>query len=119
MTQRYKGRGVVQITGRNSGKNFSQAAITRLIEDLANRPVEELVLSEGRVYGAIYHCVQPIGGHWFDMEAWCHQTYGPSSTSPIWGEARAPEPAERWYMNNRTFWFRDEKDRTIFILKWS
>jgi hypothetical protein len=25
----------------------------------------------------------------------------------------------RWYMNNRKFWFKTEKDRNWFMLRWS
>jgi hypothetical protein len=24
----------------------------------------------------------------------------------------------RWYMNDRRFWFRNEADRIMFVLKW-
>lgn len=116
----FKGKGVVQITGRNASKSvWTTKAINRLMEELAARPLEDIKLSEGTVYGARYYCAEPIGGHWREMETWCHRTFGESSTSPIWGEAKAVNPGERWYMNNRKFWFRDEKDRTMFILRWS
>lgn len=117
---KYKGRGLVQITGRNAGKShWTNNAIQRLIDDLRSRPVESLTLSEGTVYGARYYCVEPVGGNWPDMELWCHNIYG--ETSSIWSETKnlAPEPLKRWYMNNRKFWFRDVKDRDWFILRWN
>jgi hypothetical protein len=117
MTQ-YKGKGLIQVTGRNIGKSaFSAQAIDRLMRDLNSQPVSDLTLSEGRVYGARYYCVEPVGGNWPEMEAWCYRTFG-DDTSPIWGADTAPEPAQRWYKNNRKFWFRNEADRTMFILKW-
>jgi hypothetical protein len=39
-------------------------------------------------------------------------------TGSTWGEKAAPEPAMRWYMNNRKFWFRDQKDQLMFVMKW-
>ena len=115
---KYKGRGMTQITGRNTGKsNFSAQALNRLWEDIAWSPVQDIVLSEGTVYGARYYTAQPVGGNWREMEAWCYETFGNSGEN-IWGEKEAPEPAQRWYMNNRKFWFRDEMDRMIFVLKW-
>jgi hypothetical protein len=115
---KYKGKGLVQITGRQMGKSvFSGQAFQRLWDEIHNRPVEDLKLSEGTVYGARYYCVEPVGGSWKEMELWCMQTFG-STTGSIWGEKAAPEPAMRWYMNNRKFWFRDEMDRMIFVLKW-
>ena len=115
----YKGRGLVQITGRGAGKsmiNTQMSAYKRLFDDVMSRPVEDLLLSEGTVYGARYYCVEPIGGSWLDMETWCHETF--KSTGAIWGE-KVPEPAMRWYANNRKFWFRSEKDRNWFIVRWS
>ena len=115
---KYKGKGALQITGRQMGKSaFSAQALKRLMDDLQNRPVEELNLSEGTVYGAGYYTVEPVGGNWLAMETWCLETFG-SGDTPIWGESKAPEPAQRWYKNNRKFWFQDEKDRMLFVLKW-
>ena len=117
MTQ-YKGKGLVQITGRNTGKStFSAQAIERLMRDLNSQPVSDIVLNEGKVYGSRYYTVEPIGGNWLEMEKWCIQTFGEGSTA-LWGESKVPEPACRWYANNRKFWFRDIKDRDWFILKW-
>jgi hypothetical protein len=115
---KYKGKGVVQMTGRQLGKSaFSGLAFQRLWDDLHARPVEGLKLSEGTVYGSRYYCVEPYGGSWMDMELWCMEAFGTASGS-IWGENPAPEPAMRWYMNNRKFWFRDQADQLMFVMKW-
>jgi len=117
---KYKGKGVVQITGRQMGKSYwSSQAIDRLMRDIMQQPVSDLVLSEGTVYGARYYTVEPIGGNWKDMELWCGGTFGPGSTQ-VWqyDMSKAPAPELRWYMNNRKFWFRSEQDRMMFVLKW-
>ena len=114
MTQ-HKGRGIPMITGRRAG--FSSKAFQRLWDDLYSRPVEDIKLSEGTVYGSRYYTAEPVGGSWLEMEQWCLETFG-SGEYPIWGEDNAPEPAQRWYKNNRKFWFRDECDRMVFVLKW-
>ncbi len=115
---KFKGRGLTQITGRNVGKSaFSAQAFQRLWDDLHRRPIEDLKLSEGTVYGKRYYCVEPVGGNWMDMEVWCMDTFG-GPGDKIWGEEKAPEPSRRWYMNNRKFWFYDELDRMVFVLKW-
>lgn len=114
----FKGKGAIQITGRNTGKSFlSSSAFRRLFDDIYNRPVEELLLTEGTVYGARYYCVEPLGGNWPEMEHWAIETYGDPGS--IWSDNKAPEPAQRWYMNNRKFWFRSVKDRDWFILRWN
>ena len=115
---KYKGKGLVHMTGRQLGKSaFSGLAFQRLWDDLHARPVEGLKLSEGTVYGSRYHCVEPYGGSWMDMELWCMEAFG-ATTGSIWAEKKAPEPAERWYMNNRKFWFRDEQDQLMFVMRW-
>ena len=118
---KYNGRGVVQITGRQIGKSaFSAAAIKRLMDDIQNRPIEDLILSEGTVFGARYHCVEPVGGNWIKMEQWATEVFG--EPAEVWNVGKSEEfiwpDCGRWYKNDRRFWFRDEKDRTMFILKW-
>jgi hypothetical protein len=115
-------KGELMLTvGRRSGKSMlGSHAFQRLWEDLHARPVERLVLSEGTVYGSPYYCVEPIGGSWLEMEKWCIQSCG-ESTGSIWAEEKykhSAQPGERWYGNNRKFWFRDEQDRMMFVLKW-
>lgn len=113
------GEMAIMTAGRGVGKSMMTAqAIERLMQDIMSRPVEDLVLSEGRVYGARYYLVEPVGGNWLDMETWCLDTYG--STGSIWQESKnlTPEPLQRWYMNNRKFWFRKQQDRDWFILRW-
>ena len=104
--------------GRRSGKSMlGSHAFQRIWDDLHNRPVEELKLSEGTVYGSRYYCIEPVGGSWAKMELWCMQAFG-ETTGSIWGEKSAPEPAMRWYTNNRKFWFRDQADQLMFVMKW-
>lgn len=108
-------------SGRGVGKSLlSTMAIKRLFDDIYQRPVEDLVLSDNKVHGAKYYCVEPVGGSWLDMEVWCTRTYGEAGELwPVSGEDDFGWPeCSRWYMNNRKFWFRNEKDRTLFILKW-
>lgn len=95
---------------RQHGKSIYQQMLKR-------RPVEDLVIDTGTVYGSRYHTVKPVGGNWQDMQAWCLTTYGESGKH-IWGANETPEPGQRWYMNNAKFWFREEKDLTMFILRW-
>jgi len=75
--------------------------------------------SEGAVYGRTYYCVEPDTFliPWPEMEQWVIETMGPSTTS-IWGGS-PPKLDERWYANSAKFWFRDEQDRVLFLLRWA
>lgn len=74
----------------------------------------KLEISEGRIYGARYLTVHPNNGsRWNEMMAWMILTFGPSAEDGVW------TPDMRWYANNSKFWFREEKDITMFILRWS
>lgn len=108
----------VMMASRHAGKS-QVAAFQRLWQDVmqANTKVTDIVLGEGTVYGSRYYTVEPVGGSWAEMEKWCTQVFGKGSRA-IWGEKKAPEPALRWYANNRKFWFKSEKDRDWFIIKW-
>jgi hypothetical protein len=113
----FQGKGFIQVTGRNTGKS-QIAAYKRLFDDVFSKPVEDMLLSEGTVYGSRYLTIEPIGGNWWEMECWCYETFG--DTGNIWKETKnlTPEPLQRWYANNRKFWFKDIKDRDWFLLKW-
>lgn len=112
----------VMMAGRKVGKSVLNNAIAykRLFDDIMNRPVEALICDVGTVYGARYYTVEPQGGSWMEMEVWCTRTFGEPAevwdlkeTTYIWPELG------RWYMNNRKFWFRNEKDRDWFVIRWN
>ncbi len=109
----------IMMSGRGTGKSVfsSYTALQRLWQEIENRPVEDLILSEGKVHGARYHCVSPVGGKWHEMELWCRETFGEPGDMWDSDDWCWPESA-RWLQNNRKFWFRQEKDRTLFILRW-
>ena len=113
------GEMVVMMASRRTGKS-QVAAFTRLWQDIfkVNQKVSDIKLGEGTVYGSRYYTVEPIGGNWLEMETWCVETFGEGSRA-LWGEKKAPEPARRWYANNRKFWFRNKKDRDWFIIRWN
>jgi hypothetical protein len=71
--------------------------------------------STGTVFGKEYLTVAPMNaeGLWPDMMSWMVETFGPSARDGVW------TPDQRWYANNAKFWFRDQKDRDWFVLRWS
>lgn len=83
-------------------------------------------LDSGTVYGKKYHTVQPVfeahpqtwfRKEWEEMEDWCVQTMGIPGN--IWADSGSPKPNHRWYMNDSRFWFRDETDLIMFMIRWS
>lgn len=113
----------VMMAGRNVGKStFSSAAFKRLWDDIyKERQIEDLVLSEAKVHGARYYTVEPVGGNWSAMTDWCTSTFG--EAAEVWDIKSTDEQfiwpeTGRWYKNNRKFWFRNERDRDWFIIKW-
>jgi len=123
--------------------SFSSSLQDQIITDIARQMQEDidhdifrslginldfqLIYDTGTVYSKRYYTVKPqwvpdrngfYNQEWQDMMAWCVEVFGPS-TSRIWGENPIPEPMERWYANNAKFWFRDQKDRDWFTLRWS
>ena len=74
----------------------------------------ELTLSDGTIYGTRYLTVHPSNGsRWNEMMQWMIDTFGPSAHDGVW------TPDMRWYANNAKFWFRNQKDRDWFVLRWS
>lgn len=69
----------------------------------------------GRAFGQEYLTVAPMNaeGKWQDMIEWMVKTFGPTAKDGVW------TADQRWYANNAKFWFRDQKDRDWFVLRWS
>lgn len=76
--------------------------------------------SEGRVFGARYWTVHPVidpewntePRAWNEMMAWMVETFGPTAKDGVF------TPGQRWYVNNAKFWFRNEQDLLLFLLRW-
>ena len=116
LTGKKPGEMVIFMSGRRTGKSVFQ----RLWNDImtAKRPIEDLVLTEQPIHGAKYYCVEPVGGSWSEMESWVIDTFG--EPGEIWPNQDFVWPeCPRWVQNNRKFWFRNEKDRLMFIMRWS
>lgn len=112
---RESGEIILMTAGRRVGKSqITQQAIDRLLREINSRPLEELVLGESRFRGARFYTVEPVGGNWQEMQEWAKKTFGPASDP--WDFKM--DSVGRWYVNDRRFWFRNERDRTMFILRW-
>lgn len=72
----------------------------------------EFVLDETRHMGARYYTVRPSWGWNLDTDEWCKRTYGPVGC--IWDHQ-----VDRWFVNGDIFLFREEADRTLFMLRWA
>ncbi len=110
----------VMMAGRNTGKSIaaSYAVFKKLFDEaMKPRPLTDLILDEAKVHGARYYTVQPEGGVWAEMEAWCKESFGEPGDMWESNDWCWPESA-RWLQNNRKFWFRNIKDRDWFIIRW-
>ena len=45
------------------------------------------------------------------MRDWCNKTYGVKPYGEYYGD--------RWQLSNNIFWFKNERDRTLFLLMWA
>lgn len=61
-----------------------------------------------------YHVARPVNAldEWPHMMRWMIDTFGPTAKDGIW------TPGQRWYANNARFWFRQEQDLMLFVMKW-
>ena len=81
----------------------------------------EFELLEGRIHGIRYYTIKPVfewwnpsglkGNSWKTYMDWCEEQFGPRTE--IW------DGGNRWHANNAKFWFRDESDRMLFLLRWA
>lgn len=112
------GEMMVMMSGRRAGKSMLNAMMHKAMEDYLNPPLKGFEMTEKAVSGTQYYCVEPVGGNWINMLAWAKTTYG--DPADIWEAHNFVWPdTARWYANNRKLWFRDEADRTLFLMKWS
>jgi len=79
-----------------------------------------MILGDGTVCGERYYTVKPMywtqygdNVHWDEMITWCVRAFGPTPKDGVW------TPNSRWYANNTRLWFKNEADRTMFILRFS
>lgn len=108
--------------------DLQQAIDRAIMKTFGHEPslLYQLIFDQGTVYGQIYYTVAPVWDEtpygdnptWSEMVQWCVDTFDKSETA-IWGESKAPDPMERWYVNNAKFWFRDQRDRDWFTLRWA
>jgi hypothetical protein len=50
---------------------------------------------------------------WDSIVEWCEQRFGPI------GDPWAASTAARWYFNGGSFFFKQQPDLTMFLLRWS
>lgn len=117
----------VLYTSRNSGKT-SIKALSQILRDAFNTPevLQKLVCAEVDRNNVTWYTIEPLISEsfngrnyiWPKMEAWAKETFG--EPADAWDTDNFIWPVDgRWFMNNRKFWFRYEKDRTMFVLKFS
>lgn len=78
---------------------------------------DELHIGYDPTYNQPYWVQPELGGlfsrrheRYQEINDWCNQTFGASTEG--WNNPR-------WSASNRKYWFKYEKDRTLFVMKWS
>ncbi len=107
------GSKVVLSTARQMGKSdLNWKHIQDLLVNVLHKNMSQLIIDTGTVFGEEYWSVEPVGGDWLAIMEWCHKTYGNHSDP-------RKEPGGRWYTESRKIWFREQKDRDWFVLRWN
>lgn len=85
----------------------------------------KIELNEGKVLGSRYATAKPVydptvtqgfNRSWDEAVTWCVEQFGP--TKMPW-ETIGSKKLQRWYVNNSTFWFKNDEDLTLFLLRWA
>ena len=96
------------------GKQMAKSIDDDVMMSMMGWKEYQLVIDEGRVYGARYLTAHPTNSdRWNEMMEWMINTFGPSAVDGVW------TPGMRWYANGAKFWFRNQKDLDWFVLRWS
>lgn len=107
-----KDKAVVQVARQSGKSTLPWTHLSTLLKDVLHKDMARLIISTGTVFGQEYHSVEPVGGDWVGIIEWCYTTYGDPSDPKF-------EAGGRWYTERRTIWFRDQKDRDWFVLRWN
>lgn len=107
-----KDRAVLNVA-RQSGKSASVGHIGKLLQEWSDTySPSKLILGTGTAFGVKYHLAEPVGMDWVAILKWCTETFGEMSHIKDGDKGR-------WYINNRTLYFRNLKDRDWFVLRWN
>jgi hypothetical protein len=99
-----------------AGRQFGKTGLTtaRWVDDVDSFiPAKRLETGYAEIQPKWPYWVKPLNysaEEWLDMTDWMVETFGDTNWST---------PGGRWVGSDRKFWFRDEADRTMFLLKWS
>ena len=96
--------------GRQFGKTDLATSVADLWWDAAITPRLDTGYAENQPSHP--HWVKPhnySAEEWLNMTDWMVETFGESD----WAKT------SRWVGGNRKYWFRDEADRMLFLLRWS
>ena len=96
-----------------AGRQFSKTDILDVRRWIDEINVKRLETGYAEIQPKYPYWVKPLNysaDEWLKMEYWIVDTIGYSD----WSVEHA-----RWVGSDRKYWFRDERDRTMFILRWA
>ena len=96
-----------------AGRQFSKTEILDVRRWIDEINVKRLETGYAEIQPKYPYWVRPHNypsKDWHEMGQWMVETFGDSDWS---------EENPLWVGSNQKYWFRDEADRTFFILRWS
>lgn len=105
-------------TTKNIFESFDGTGWVVIVDDPGGLAIDKLKITIGKEkFGDCHYWVQADPPGVFsqrrekniEIDGWVEKTYGPKST---WGYGR-------WTGADKRYWFKEEKDRDWFVLRWT
>jgi len=118
---KYKGRGLVQVTGRQLGKSTSLVALQRLFRTISGNELRLFKLDKRYTgHEEFKWCVDCMSTQsMINIRNWCWETFGPSDEVDN-GTACTPGRVWAWQHTQHVtrIFLKSDAEATLFNLKW-
>jgi len=95
-----------------AGRQFGKTNLTTIMSDAKWDATRRLDIGYAENQPNWPYWVQPqyyTATNWLEMNVWMLETFGNTNWSN----------KGRWVGSDRKYWFHEESDRTLFLLRWS
>jgi hypothetical protein len=80
--------------------------------NMASLMPAKLIIGKYVDSGNTYTSIMPIQPDWVDILRWANEIFGPP------GDIHS-DKLDRWYISAGNFYFANEEDANMFVLRWS